>query len=734
MPANSPSGPNLSKKQRKLEISSLCSITGQLSLSSQESKCDFYIDSFVTSRFQGHMTEPKRLERSGDRNKPTLRADGLAVTIKCCPGPKVPKALCILLRVWAHHYKFGEDVKGKQIPTSDVYTLHSIGIGLFEDFVKGDSIIMRHIDTFNPNGSMALIRPPAPKPPLPTTDAAACGDLSSDFVVPIQSLLLTGSQTLQPAFAEYLQNISDSIKQYDKQKAKYPGGKPWSWEEQHPKIIRHPFGDIPMALFLRNRSQTSIPKEQVDSFVSNLLLRVLVEQGLSVEQYYKQPDKVKLMLTARLLRKITSLLTDYPDCFGESWTMPMAEASLTRASIDCEELATLCAAAFRALLATSDECKLCNPLKKIVQENYIGLHVLCLARFGPSKDPRGERSQVWMHVNYALMHKELFARLTRERKSDDRDTEIDLPGYILIEGSDDTQCSPQLEQMRPGLDYREVDAMDDPHSKTLGSFMSWRAEQKFRYYGYAVGFIRVDDLPKSGSDGKTPIEYTPLSRDSDGWSIGIPMSDLVEGVVEEQLGEHKLVAGPVVSAKLHKLSDMFARLYSDANCLGFDAKHADHCGYTIMDAKMADGLSARVPNTDSSIARVTFCAFDDKFKNKGLSMQARIDAAIAAVHSFGRRKKIKLYESLSAELLTDSLYYSGEGLPPAYCVVIRTGNTKTDGKKSGIVLQNQQKHSLVSFKYTKTPNRRVDTKRTNGSSPLPPNSEDDDDDYDHDGE
>jgi hypothetical protein len=88
----------------------------------------------------------------------------------------------------------------------------------------------------------------------------------------------------------------------------------------------------------------------------------------------------------------------------------------------------------------------------------------------------------------------------------------------------------------------------------------------------------------------------------------------------------------------------------------------------VLDAKLADALVKASEGED--VLRVTFSAFDDKFKNKGLSIRERVDTALKSVHEYGRKSRNPLYESLDATPLTDSLYYSGEGLPPAYCVAL----------------------------------------------------------------
>lgn len=665
------------------------------------------MDTFVTSRFQGALLKPEPL-KPDLANPATFRVSHLPVSIKACRGPTVPKALCILLRVWAYNYRYGVDMTGRELPISDVYTLLAIGIGLFENFAKGQLIVMRHIDTFNAIGKMSvLLKNPAPTPPFPITDAIACGDLSMDFAVPFDSLIGNGSQVLQPAFARYLDQLRGTLSRYDIGKATYPGGKPWTWQKEHPKAIRHPFGDIPMALFLYNRSQTRISIKEVDGFVSNLLYRVLIEQGLTMTDYYKQPPLVMTMLAARLLRQITLLLRDYPDYFGESWTMPMAEATLTRASIDCEELATLSAMAFRSLMATSDDCKLCQPLKNLVKRHYIGLHVLCLARFGPSKDPRGERSQLWMHVNYALMHRRLFASLCRAENAATAPLRLELPGYILVEGSDDTQSHPRLKQLRPGLDYHEIEAIDSPHVQTLGSFISWEAERKYHYYQDVVGFFDTDDPTRTGPTFKAPIDLTPLQNHADtggrSWGIGIAIADLLEGRVERNPSEYRLQAGPSIDEKTWRLASMYARLYSDKCNLGFDPQKAIQCGHSVLDGKQADALVARANQVDDTVLRVTFCAFDEKFRNCGLPMQARVDAALKSVHAFGHRTHNSIYQTLDAKLLCEDLFYSGEGLPPAYCVMMTRGK---EGKKD------QQHTETKDTRFTKPLRPLVSLKST----------------------
>lgn len=679
--------PTLTKKERKqlAELSCVCSVDGKIDLQgTRERAADLYMDSFVTSRYQGTVMDPVNMELvdSGTGFRVSRLRVNVLTRVPHPDAPErksvgtaaaVPKGLMILLRVWAHHFKYGEDARGHRFPTSDTFTLLALGLGVFEDFAKGGILTLRHVDTFNAMGAVMLRGGTRPRPPLPVTDVKACGDLSSDFAVPIYSLIDNGAQVLQPAFAEYLTAQERQLRKYDLGEARYPGGTPWSWEAEHPKIVRHPFGDIPMALFLYNRSRTPVRKNQVNALVRNFIFRVLVEEGFAVADYLtkgKLSQKQLLLVASRTLRKITSLLTDYPDCYGESWTMPFAEASLTRASIDCEELATLCAYVYRCVMATDETCEICTPVRTILAKNYIGLHVLCLARFGPTEDPRGEKSQVWMHVNYGLIRNDLFAFLTGARRSLDPDTE--LPGYVLIEGSDDTQCSPLLTRGRPGLDLNEIDAFDAPHDRTMGSFMTWQAEHKFRYYGHVVGFFDVDTTCV-GPDQKNHIEYTPLSRGdekSQDWSIGIPMSDLVEGVVEEFPERYRLLEGPPVPAMAWKLAHMFARMYSDTTNIGFQLANADRAGYAVLDAKTASTLASTPGYNPKFVRRVAFVAFDDKFRGKGLTIQQRLAAASAAAQEFGREHKLPLYESLRAELLSSDLFYSGDGLPPAYCVVV----------------------------------------------------------------
>ena len=326
--------------------------------------------------------------------------------------------------------------------------------------------------------------------------------------------------TADAAFENYVRVVRSELYKLTGTVAHYASGTPYKHNDL-PQMIQTCLGRQPLLFYYWNAESTPLGSiAQINLLVESLVVMTCLELGLSAERYRTgMTDRAFAdRFIARVMRRLPSLMAYATDVHGESFTVPFGEANPSQASVDCEELSTICALMRRYFLASTCDCA--RGLRTRLAE-YVGLHTIVTTRTGPPETMDAKREG--LHSVYWLIPKEQMSVLrsrpgpvdyTLSIPSGDWKSKLAKGGSVM-----ELECLADTEAMRSGTSARSVGPSE---LLVMGSFLGRliTADESIRYK-YQTSIVAAYSV-----DGQYPAELIPVTRQGKQWAHGISVEHL----------------------------------------------------------------------------------------------------------------------------------------------------------------------------------------------------------------
>jgi len=357
--------------------------------------------------------------------------------------------------------------------------------------------------------------------------------------------------------------------------------KPWKAQLGH-ELVYTPMGPIPMVLYYAGSQNVDV--QDAASLVDSSIRNACLCMGLNIDEFLglDNNDPRIVQILSYSITALGRLLGYTPDERGASYSQPMASNDIGHASVVCVELSVLCGVVYRAMRTT--RTRFMEKLRPTMNR-YKLVHLSCSGRSSPSDEPESElNSQPSRHALACLVPLTMFNALELPLNTPGNKSVAysrDLPQFmeVMADNVFDSRLKP------PGMKSNdEAVVMFNllPAEFTFDMVFGSSSEAKAPlgpYVGTLIKMYAVDDLVIK--------EYTPLSKKTNQWSVGMPMREFGLGTLSSS--EYRLYCPKPILAP--------EELLAIANTDFEETRHLSAIWSDRLSNPLSDSLVARYAET-----------------------------------------------------------------------------------------------------------------------------------------